>query len=819
MRNIRWPLVAIAVLLAVHALPASGQNVPLFRFYAFSGEDLEIGPGASMALHGPIHANGDLYLNCETATLLSIGERFPDLPVPRVTAGGRIHRGRKNNTSCGGTVQIDALRYSSPLGGADTLSVPCGASGARITLPPQFIAQFWGSVADASPFAQLPPHDIIARGDAYWQLADLRVVLDLAHPGSNGLVPIVVQTAEGVTDPSRTALLYTFMQAQPGRVFYNDVPLIGRDATGTCGASPTTNTYCHPASYMLPFANAASVYPCARGDLFSAGTGCSTYVANRAIPEGGLTARRGGFYDNREHEWVYMLNVNVHDLLAWNRAQPPESRLFDPDDATHGGVVLYLGVDGASGDITSPRRAVRVFGSPNLDFPTVADPTGLTVVSDGAVYVEGSYNDGSGTCSHASCPKMPAALIGDTVNVLSNGWSGKTACRNDCQSRQTLSSRPAASTTLNAAVLGGISRTVGSIFGGGHENFLRMHETWSGTVLTYRGSFVSLGPPSRANGAWCGTGGSLTSGCNIYNPAMRDWDFDPTLLYDSWLPPATPRITPCGDGVVDDGESCDDGNTASGDCCSSMCQLEPAGSICRAVADDCDAAEVCDGTSTICPADVSRDDGVACEDGDPCTADDVCAAGSCTSGATCDDGNPCTGDVCTESGCEYPATPATTCHTAATSTFALSQRNGVSSTLRWKWMRGTSTLADFGTPTTSTGYVLCLYDADGLVLRGAVPPSSSLWRAASAKLWRYTDHTASAAGVSKLDLAGSDSDRSRIALTAVGDALPDPDLSAGLALPVTLQLRRDDDPACWTSEFGASSAKKNDASRFDARVQ
>src|SRR5215470_2081607 len=35
------------------------------------------------------------------------------------------------------------------------------------------------------------------------------------------------------------------------------------------------------------------------------------------------------------------------------------------------------------------------------------------------------------------------------------------------------------------------------------------------------------------------------------------------------------RLPSCGDGVVDTGEQCDDGNTRDGDCCSSACQIEP----------------------------------------------------------------------------------------------------------------------------------------------------------------------------------------------------------------------------------------------------
>lgn len=45
------------------------------------------------------------------------------------------------------------------------------------------------------------------------------------------------------------------------------------------------------------------------------------------------------------------------------------------------------------------------------------------------------------------------------------------------------------------------------------------------------------------------------------------------------------------------------------------------------------------------------DDGLACDDGDPCTSDDVCIAGACGGETvTCDDGNPCTDDACLDDG-------------------------------------------------------------------------------------------------------------------------------------------------------------------------
>jgi len=59
----------------------------------------------------------------------------------------------------------------------------------------------------------------------------------------------------------------------------------------------------------------------------------------------------------------------------------------------------------------------------------------------------------------------------------------------------------------------------------------------------------------------------------------------------------------CGNGVVDPGEDCDDGNVVDGDCCSSSCRFEPATTLCRASAGACDTAEFCTGSSGSCPAD------------------------------------------------------------------------------------------------------------------------------------------------------------------------------------------------------------------------
>ncbi|WP_441289510.1 hypothetical protein ACSRUE_01795 [Sorangium sp. KYC3313] len=77
----------------------------------------------------------------------------------------------------------------------------------------------------------------------------------------------------------------------------------------------------------------------------------------------------------------------------------------------------------------------------------------------------------------------------------------------------------------------------------------------------------------------------------------------------------------CADGYCVDGVCCQTacGNGSPGDCqaCNvaghlGTCSPSPAGAICRGATDVCDVAELCDGASTVCPADGVRDAGVVC---------------------------------------------------------------------------------------------------------------------------------------------------------------------------------------------------------------
>lgn len=145
---------------------------------------------------------------------------------------------------------------------------------------------------------------------------------------------------------------------------------------------------------------------------------------------------------------------------------------------------------------------------------------GLTVVTDGPVYLKGDVN---------AVGKKPMAVIADAVNLLSNAWDN---------TKTPGGGLPAASdTTYHFAMISGNVETPdgGGAYSGGLENLPRFHENWSGKTATFRGSFVCLGESQYATGAWA-------YGPPWYLPPNRNWNYDIDFNDVNNLPPETPMV-------------------------------------------------------------------------------------------------------------------------------------------------------------------------------------------------------------------------------------------------------------------------------------
>jgi hypothetical protein len=137
-------------------------------------------------------------------------------------------------------------------------------------------------------------------------------------------------------------------------------------------------------------------------------------------------------------------------------------------------------------------------------------------------------------------------------------------------------------------------------------------------------------------------------------------------------------------------------------------------------------------------------------------------------------------------------------------------------TLGWKWVSSqTVKLSDFGSPTTTTDYVLCVYDGSGLKTTARVQAdrmcgTKPCWKAVSTKGFKYTDKSGTPNGLTVIKLmAGAPG---KIGVKGKGANLPLPTLP--LTTPVRVQLKRADTGGCWDATY--SNAIKNTSTQFKA---
>jgi hypothetical protein len=209
------------------------------------------------------------------------------------------------------------------------------------------------------------------------------------------------------------------------------------------------------------------------------------------------------FYDPREMKNVNVTEIDIGALNACG-AMPANGILYAYD--------------------TGNNKGIRLKNAAELP------STGLTVASENPIYIMGDYN---------TVNKVAAAVMGDAIYALSNNWE-----KNGYDSKGTddVSARPAADTTINAALmLGFAAETTPGDSNGGHQNLIRLLEDWrdggswpdSEHTLTLNGSMVSLWHSQQAT-----AGFSRPDGKRYRTPPNRPWSYDP--LFDTQLPPGTP---------------------------------------------------------------------------------------------------------------------------------------------------------------------------------------------------------------------------------------------------------------------------------------
>ena len=282
------------------------------------------------------------------------------------------------------------------------------------------------------------------------------------------------------------------------------------------------------------------------------------------------------FRNDRETRDMRLLQINIESLAIWNKVGryvnfssgsvtdnnsglgfSADQRIFATanadssatagsfqnlglagSDTSEGGFVFHATINKTTYTSANGKQSpygfalVQAQQLPGLAKIGNSDPTGLTFVSDQAVYVQGDYN---------TVNWQPASILADSLNVLSN------ACLNtnfaihklsgqNCNTGSSAAKIIPTPTTINSAFLAGtdITNSVETPgYNGGLENYPRFLEQWGGVLLTYRGSFVSTSTPLHVSGA-------MSS--QLYTPPARNWEYDTRFNAAENLPPLAPRF-------------------------------------------------------------------------------------------------------------------------------------------------------------------------------------------------------------------------------------------------------------------------------------
>jgi cysteine-rich repeat protein len=261
---------------------------------------------------------------------------------------------------------------------------------------------------------------------------------------------------------------------------------------------------------------------------------------------------------------------------------------------------------------------------------------------------------------------------------------------------------------------------------------------------------------------------------------------------------------PCGNGILDPAEVCDDGDRGSLDCCGRTCTFDPAGTPCAADADLC-TLERCDGTGTC--------DHPNAPAGTPCDPDaDLCTFDRC-------DGN----DVC-----EHVYEPHTGCLqpvSAHGSTFRFAGGGDPArQKLKWTWTHGpATTVADFAVFLPATHYELCVYDPTGLVARAAIPAGGTCrdrpcWSFVGYDGARYVDRDGTSNGVTSAVFKAGGAGKTKVKVAAKGSNLALPSLPVA-AVPLHPQLvgYNGFSDVCVDAPYSAAGVKANTGSAFTAK--
>jgi hypothetical protein len=253
-----------------------------------------------------------------------------------------------------------------------------------------------------------------------------------------------------------------------------------------------------------------------------------------------LTISTNTFVDFRENQKkVKATDIDVGVLRAWLPTSAFVASKFTPGSGQYPNIFYVADLrDQASWELA----AVRLKNGSILptNGPAGGQPSGWTLATPNPLYVQGHYNLGPGGtpgATNTSTTSYPSSLISDALTILSVNWNDAT------YTNTVVGNRPAANTTVNAAMLTGTvfsnptDWTDTNHFSGGVMNLPRLLEDWGNgsDVLTLNTSIVNLFDSVRATNFFKNPG-------QYYYAPTRAFVFDNNFTNQYKLPPGTPTV-------------------------------------------------------------------------------------------------------------------------------------------------------------------------------------------------------------------------------------------------------------------------------------
>lgn len=517
------------------------RDSPLFGHAIFYNMDLEFHPGPNMDVIGPVHSNGDIWVQSAG------GLKFHSTMM----SGGNIYHGYKKTLSRSSN-HLSYVKIKTPGGAWKDMYKGSGDKMDNSSYYDSNLGDDWKDEAENRwdgmvgtkdhEVPKMKPMNIddYVPDDPGTSDNELRnpayALIEPQLPSSDGDYKGPAVQIEQFSYKAGLVLRVTEDPAAPSGYDYNFVTY-QRSIPSKPNSARVLESDGRPKEILL--------------DKTNLPVGLVT-IENYS--EDGNGKPISGFYDKRQLETMDVIEVDIdllratvddtasnYDSNAWNGSyQMTTGGQYDWNG------IMYVETPYSSSSGGRPDKvrkadsgiAVRLKNGKKIPSPSGAVDPGFTVATNAPLYVLGDYNaDGLSATGSATKPdsssEKPAALIADAITILSNEWQAQDF---DAKSKDGTSNRIASFTEVSAAFLTGQSPTVPNTdnFSGGVHNFPRFLEKWSGKEFRYRGSLVALFESEvnwrhmRPNfGSW-------------YSPPIRNWGFS-TIFANGQYPPGTPN--------------------------------------------------------------------------------------------------------------------------------------------------------------------------------------------------------------------------------------------------------------------------------------